>query len=302
MNDLFLKELKEAAGNAGIIENEPMKRHTTFRVGGPADYFTAPDLKRLPELLNVCKKHGAACFIIGNGSNLLVGDKGIRGLVIQITDKTGEVSINGGRLTAGAGMPLSKAANKAADAGLSGLEFAAGIPGTVGGAVVMNAGAYDGEIKDILSKVTVLDEGGNKRELSAEELELGYRRSCIPERRYIVTEAEFFLKPGNHNEIVAKMEKFRGLRAKKQPLEYPSAGSTFKRPEGCFAGKLIMDAGLSGLRVGGAQVSDKHCGFIINKDGASAEDIARLMQEVSERVKRRFGVTLEPEVRMIGEF
>ncbi len=302
MNDLFLKELKEAAGDAGIIENEPMMRHTTFRVGGPADYFTAPDLNRLPELLRVCKKHGAACFIIGNGSNLLVGDKGIRGLVIQISDKTGEVSINDGRLKAGAGMLLSKAANMAANAGLSGMEFAAGIPGTVGGAVVMNAGAYDGEIKDILSNVTVLDEDGKKRELSVEELELGYRRSCIAGRHYIVTEAEFLLKQGNCDEIFAKMEKFRGLRTGKQPLEYPSAGSTFKRPEGYFAGKLIMDAGLSGFRVGGAQVSEKHCGFIINKDGASAKDIATLMQEVSERVERRFGVTLEPEVRMIGEF
>ena len=302
MNQQFLEELKTIVDIAQIRENEPMKQHITFRVGGPADLLVIPDAASLPAILQLCKKHAVTYQVIGNGSNLLVGDKGIRGLVIVVSSNMGEITVNGTQITAEAGALLSQIANRALEAELTGMEFAAGIPGSVGGAVVMNAGAYGGEMKDIISKVTVVDRDGCEKELTLEDLELGYRHSCIPENNYIVTKVCLQLRAGEKEAIQAQMKELKEKRVEKQPLEYPSAGSTFKRPEGYFAGKLIMDAGLRGYQVGGAQVSEKHCGFVINKNDATAADIRKLMQEVSDEVERQFGVALEPEVKMLGEF
>lgn len=298
----WLDSVTEAMPELVIRTEEPMSKHTTFRIGGAAEVFAAPDPRELPQLLAMAKGADVPVTVIGNGSNLLVGDRGIAGLVIEIGERMSEVRIEGTTLVAGAGALLSKAAQTAAAAGLGGLEFAAGIPGSVGGAVVMNAGAYGGEMKDVLQSVKVLTEEGELLSLAAAELELGYRHSCVPERKYIVVEATMELSAKPEEEIRACMAELRAKRAEKQPLEYPSAGSTFKRPEGYFAGKLIMDAGLRGYTVGGAQVSEKHCGFVINKGGATAADVRQLMQDVHDRVKEQFDVELEPEVKMIGSF
>ena len=301
MNDQFLTELQNVMGGSGIFMEEPMKKHTTFRVGGPADVLVQPDETALAAILALCRQYHVSYSFIGNGSNLLVGDKGIRGVVIEMTDPMGNIEVDGTKITAQAGAMLSKIANTAASNGLGGMEFAAGIPGSVGGAVVMNAGAYGGEMKDIIEKVYVLDENGAQLELDRDALDLGYRHSCIPEKKYIVTKVVLEL-PRNEAEIRSEMKELNEKRAEKQPLQYPSAGSTFKRPEGYFAGKLIMDAGLRGYQVGGAQVSEKHCGFVINKGDATAADICQLMRDVSDKVQAQFGVVLEPEVKMIGEF
>lgn len=298
----WLDSVTEAMPELVIRTEEPMSKHTTFRIGGSAEVFAAPDARELPRLLAMANGADVPVTVIGNGSNLLVGDRGIRGLVIEIGERMSEVRIEGTTLVAGAGALLSKAAQAAAAAGLGGLEFAAGIPGSVGGAVVMNAGAYGGEMKDVLQSVKVLTEEGELLSLAAAELELGYRHSCVPERKYIVVEATMELSAKPEEEIRACMAELRAKRVEKQPLEYPSAGSTFKRPEGYFAGKLIMDAGLRGYTVGGAQVSEKHCGFVINKGGATAADVRQLMQDVHDRVKEQFDVELEPEVKMIGSF
>ena len=298
----WLDSVTEAMPELVIRTEEPMSKHTTFRIGGAAEVFAAPDARELPQLLAMAKGADVPVAVIGNGSNLLVGDRGIAGLVIEIGERMSEVRIEGTILVAGAGALLSKAAQTAAAAGLGGLEFAAGIPGSVGGAVVMNAGAYGGEMKDVLQSVKVLTEEGELLSLAAAELELGYRHSCVPERKYIVVEATMELSAKPEEEIRACMAELRAKRVEKQPLEYPSAGSTFKRPEGYFAGKLIMDAGLRGYTVGGAQVSEKHCGFVINKGGATAADVRQLMQDVHDRVKEQFDVELEPEVKMIGSF
>ena len=298
----WLDSVTEAMPELVIRTEEPMSKHTTFRIGGAAEVFAAPDARELPQLLAMAKGADVPVTVIGNGSNLLVGARGIAGLVIEIGERMSEVRIEGTTLVAGAGALLSKAAQTAAAAGLGGLEFAAGIPGSVGGAVVMNAGAYGGEMKDVLQSVKVLTEEGELLSLAAAELELGYRHSCVPERKYIVVEATMELSAKPEEEIRACMAELRAKRAEKQPLEYPSAGSTFKRPEGYFAGKLIMDAGLRGYTVGGAQVSEKHCGFVINKGGATAADVRQLMQDVHDRVKEQFDVELEPEVKMIGSF
>ena len=302
MNYQFLEQLREIMDSSYMFEQEFMKKHTTFRVGGPADVLVQPNRKELANIIKLCKKESVPFSIIGNGSNLLVGDLGIRGVVIEITSRLGEIVIQGETVTAGAGMLLSKIANQAATAGLAGMEFAAGIPGTIGGAVVMNAGAYGGEMKDIISSVIVLNSEGEELELKPEELDLSYRHSCIPEREYIVLEVTLVLHTDEENVIRERMKELRDKRVEKQPLEYPSAGSTFKRPEGYFAGKLIMDAGLRGYQVGGAQVSEKHCGFVINKENATAADIRQLMDDVAKKVKAEYGVTLEPEVKMLGEF
>ena len=302
MNDQFLTELQNVMGGSGIFMEEPMKKHTTFRVGGPADVLVQPDETALAAILALCRRYHVSYSFIGNGSNLLVGDKGIRGVVIEMTDPMGNIEVDGTKITAQAGAMLSKIANTAASNGLGGMEFAAGIPGSVGGAVVMNAGAYGGEMKDIIEKVYVLDENGAQLELDRDALDLGYRHSCIPEKKYIVTKVVLELVPRDEVEIRSKMKDLNEKRAEKQPLQYPSAGSTFKRPEGYFAGKLIMDAGLRGYQVGGAQVSEKHCGFVINKGDATAADICQLMRDVSDKVQAQFGVVLEPEVKMIGEF
>ena len=302
MNDQFLTELENIMAGSGIFMEEPMKKHTTFRVGGPADVLVQPDETALAAILALCRRYHVSYSFIGNGSNLLVGDKGIRGVVIEMTDPMGNIEVDGTKITAQAGAMLSKIANTAASNGLGGMEFAAGIPGSVGGAVVMNAGAYGGEMKDIIEKVYVLDENGAQLELDRDALDLGYRHSCIPEKKYIVTKVVLELVPHDEVEIRSKMKDLNEKRAEKQPLQYPSAGSTFKRPEGYFAGKLIMDAGLRGYQVGGAQVSEKHCGFVINKGDATAADICQLMRDVSDKVQAQFGVVLEPEVKMIGEF
>ena len=302
MNDQFLTELQNVMGGSGIFMEEPMKKHTTFRVGGPADVLVQPDETALAAILALCRRYHVSYSFIGNGSNLLVGDKGIRGVVIEMTDPMGNIEVDGTKITAQAGAMLSKIANTAASNGLGGMEFAAGIPGSVGGAVVMNAGAYGGEMKDIIEKVYVLDENGAQLELDRDALDLGYRHSCIPEKKYIVTKVVLELVPHDEVEIRSKMKDLNEKRAEKQPLQYPSAGSTFKRPEGYFAGKLIMDAGLRGYQVGGAQVSEKHCGFVINKGDATAADICQLMRDVSDKVQAQVGVVLEPEVKMIGEF
>lgn len=302
MNDQFLTELQNVMGGSGIFMEEPMKKHTTFRVGGPADVLVQPDETALAAILALCRQYHVSYSFIGNGSNLLVGDKGIRGVVIEMTDPMGNIEVDGTKITAQAGAMLSKIANTAASNGLGGMEFAAGIPGSVGGAVVMNAGAYGGEMKDIIERVYVLDENGAQLELDRDALDLGYRHSCIPEKKYIVTKVVLELVPRNEAEIRSEMKELNEKRAEKQPLQYPSAGSTFKRPEGYFAGKLIMDAGLRGYQVGGAQVSEKHCGFVVNKGDATAADICQLMRDVSDKVQAQFGVVLEPEVKMIGEF
>lgn len=302
MNQKFVEELQKIAGQENLRTMEPMSRYTTFRVGGPADVLVRPDAAALPQVIRLCTEQNIPYYILGNGSNLLVGDGGIRGVVIKTERVESALCVQENRLLAGAGVLLSKAAAFAAQKGLCGMEFAAGIPGTIGGAVVMNAGAYGGEMKDILTQVTVLDRTGGWQVLSAEALALGYRRSCIAECGYIVTRVEVELKPGDETAILEYMKELRGRRIEKQPLEYPSAGSTFKRPEGYFAGKLIEDAGLRGYTVGDAQISEKHCGFVINRGAATAADIRRLIADVQDTVERKFGVRLEPEVRLVGEF
>lgn len=279
-----------------------MSKHTTFRIGGKADLFVSADEKSLPQLLKEAADEKIPVTIIGNGSNLLVGDGGIRGLVIEIGKGMDKIEISDNIMIVGAGTLLSKAANTAAEHGLSGMEFAAGIPGSVGGAVVMNAGAYGGEMKDIIMDVDVITREGEYRRLTLEELELSYRHSCIIENEYIVVRARLMLQEKDEAQIRLVMEDLKNRRIEKQPLNFPSAGSTFKRPEGYFAGKLIMDAGLRGYSVGGAQVSEKHCGFVVNKGGATASDVVKLMNDVRDKVMEEFGVELEPEVKMIGEF
>ncbi|HIR05000.1 MAG TPA: UDP-N-acetylmuramate dehydrogenase [Candidatus Copromonas faecavium] len=281
---------------------EPMSCHTSFRTGGPADWFIIPDTpEELAAVISVCRRLDASWCVIGNGTNLLAGDLGYRGAIISM-ERFQKLEICGNRVSAGAGLLLSRLANGACKEGLAGMEFAAGIPGTVGGAVVMNAGAYGGEISRILESVTVLDEGGRLSKRQAEELELGYRTSRFQRTGEIVLEAEFLLVPGAQDEIRARMEELAKRRKEKQPLEYPSAGSTFKRPEGYFAGQLIEKAGLKGFCLGGAAVSEKHAGFVINKENATSADILALCEEVRRRVKENSGQDLELEVRLLGEF
>lgn len=302
MSDIFEKELQKVMDTERVLKQEPMKKHTTFRVGGPAEYYMIPKRDEIEALIRLCNHYNIPFLIIGNGSNLLVSDRGIRGAVIEIGKEMDEIQIEGERIVVQAGALLSKTAHRAMKESLTGMEFAAGIPGCVGGAVAMNAGAYGGEIKDILSCVTILTKEGEVKKLSAKELELSYRHSIISAKEYIVLDAEFVLKKGEREQIESRMEELKEKRVEKQPLEYPSAGSTFKRPEGYFAGKLIMDAGLRGFQVGGAAVSEKHCGFVINRGDATAADIYQLIQEVQKEVSRRFGVKLEPEVKMVGDF
>ena len=299
----MLEKLQKLLGEAKVFVNEAMASHTTFKIGGPADYFVKPEtVEELAAVLKLCKEEEIPYFILGNGSNLLVGDKGFRGVVIQLYKNFDGMNIEGTTVTAKAGAMLVRVAKESGKAGLTGLEFASGIPGTIGGAMVMNAGAYGGEMKDVVTSVTALTKDGEIKKLSAEEMNFRYRGSVIEDEGYIVLEAEMELKEGNLEEIQARMAELTVQRKKKQPIEYPSAGSTFKRPEGYFAGKLVQDAGLRGFQVGGAQVSEKHCGFVINAGGATAADVMSLMQQVSDKVNEQFGVTLEPEVKRIGEF
>ena len=303
MKQEIITRLEQILTKDRIRQNEPMKNHTTFRVGGPADIFLTPSAEELPAVLSVCREEQVPVTVIGNGSNLLVGDRGIWGVVICIGSGMRGIRVDGEKIFLEAGVTLAAAAQQAAKAGLTGLEFASGIPGTFGGAVVMNAGAYGGEMKDVIVSVRVISEDGEILTLSKEELDLSYRHSVIPERGYLVIDGELLLtREKDPDQITERMEELKKKRIEKQPLEYPSAGSTFKRPEGYFAGKLIMDAGLRGFSVGGAAVSEKHCGFVINKGNATAADICALMDEVTRIVKEKYAVTLEPEVKKVGEF
>ncbi len=302
MKEEIYEALCRISGADHVLKQEPMSRHTTFRTGGPAELLVSPSAEELPEIIKYCGENRVPCLIIGNGSNLLAGDGGVQGVVIEIGKRMSEIRIEGTTVTAQAGALLSAIASRAAAAGLAGFEFASGIPGSLGGAVVMNAGAYGGEMKDVLQEVTVLTKEGEILYLPLQELELSYRHSIIPGKGYLVLGAKLVLKEGDREEICARMQELKEKRVSKQPLEYPSAGSTFKRPEGYFAGKLIEDSGLRGFQVGGAQVSEKHCGFVINRDNASAADIRSLMEQVQQIVYDKFSVKLEPEVKFVGNF
>ena len=286
-----------------ILYKEPMDKYTTFRIGGEADcMIEIKSVHQLMPLLQYFYKIELPYFVMGNGSNLLVSDKGYSGIILRIARGISRIHVEGNHIYAEAGASLAQVARVACQHGLTGMEFAAGIPGTVGGALVMNAGAYDGEMKQVTENVTVLDPTGNILELDNDTMEFGYRTSVIRKQPLIISECSFLLKPGDPEEIADKMLDLQDKRKQKQPLEYASAGSTFKRPEGNFAGKLIMDAGLRGFRIGDAQVSEKHCGFIINRGNATAADVRDVITHVQETVKLRFGVELEPEVIFLGEF
>lgn len=303
MKKEFYDALIQLTEEKNVLTDEPLKNHVTFRVGGAADYFVSPEsAEEVQKIILLCKEAGMPYYILGNGSNLLVSDQGYRGVIIQIYKSMSEISVKGEFVTAQAGALLSAIAAKAAGESLAGFEFASGIPGTIGGAAVMNAGAYGGEMKDVLEQVTVLTKEGELLTIPREELNMGYRTSKVAKNQYIVLEVVIHLAHGEQEKIREKMNELKEKRTTKQPLEYPSAGSTFKRPEGYFAGKLIEEAGLRGFQVGGAQVSEKHCGFVINKDNATAAEVRELIRQVSERVKANSGVTLEPEVKMLGEF
>ena len=299
----FYDRLIDILGPEAVLVDELMKKHTTFRIGGPADYYVLPKtIEEVKKVTALCKEAEIPYYVLGNGSNLLVSDRGYRGVIIHLYRNMNRIEVEGTRIRAQVGALLSQIAGEALRHSLTGFEFASGIPGTLGGAIVMNAGAYGGEMKDVLQEVTALSQDGEVRVLSREELDLGYRTSVIGKEGYIALEAVIALKEGDMEEIRAVMEDLKERRTTKQPLEYPSAGSTFKRPEGYFAGKLIQDTGLRGFSVGGAQISEKHCGFVINKNNATAEDVVTLMREVSDRVEAKFGVPLEPEVKKLGDF
>jgi len=286
-----------------ILENEPMSKHTTFRIGGEAACFVKiSSVEQLQKLIPYFKQVEVPYFILGNGSNLLVGDRGYDGVILQIKEKISGIEAEGTLIRAQAGALLSQVAQYALEHSLAGFAFASGIPGTVGGGVMMNAGAYGGEMKQVVEEVTVLDENGEMLVLDNATMEFGYRTSIIKNRHFTVLEVTFRLSEGNREEIRREMDELAAKRREKQPLNFPSAGSTFKRPEGYFAGKLIMDAGLRGYSIGGAGVSEKHCGFVISKGNATAADVSEVIEEVRERVKDKFGVTLECEVIRLGEF
>lgn len=302
MKQEFYERLREILEEEGQVQiDEPLKKHTTFRIGGPAKYFCLPRTPgQLSGIIAACRTFGESYYILGNGSNVLASDRGYDGVVIQLFQNWNEIRIEGQTLYARSGALLVKAAHLAAKEGLTGLEFASGIPGTLGGALVMNAGAYGGEMKDVVREALILKEDGEQIRLSKEELDLGYRTSSVAREHYIVLEAVLDLEQGDKKAIETRMQELKEMRTGKQPLEYASAGSTFKRPEGYFAGKLIMDAGLRGFRIGDAQVSEKHCGFVINRGEASAQDVLELVSHVQQEVRRQFSVNLELEVKLLG--
>ena len=303
MNQKVIEKFWNLLGKDRVLVDEPMKRHTTFRIGGPADFFLLPStVDEVRGILEICREEELPYFILGNGSNLLVSDKGYRGVIIQLYRNFSNISVEGNEICASSGALLSQIAAAARNASLTGFEFAGGIPGTLGGAVFMNAGAYGGELKDVLKEAVVMTEQGEILTLPVEKLDMEYRTSRIKKAGYLVLEARLVLEQGDMDKIRDITKDLTEKRVSKQPLEYPSAGSTFKRPEGYFAGKLIMDAGLRGYQVGDAQVSEKHCGFVINKGNATAADVLTLIENVREKVQEQFGVTLEPEVKFLGEF
>lgn len=298
-----IEALKRFVPTENIHLQEPMKRHTTFRVGGPAACLVElENQEQLSKIQHYLYMVEIPFVVLGNGSNVLVSDEGYPGIILQIGEKMKAVRVEGNCVVAQAGALLSQVARIAYEHGLTGLEFASGIPGTVGGGVVMNAGAYGGEMRHVVTKVTVVNQSGEILELDNSTMEFGYRYSIIRNQPFVVTEVTFQLKEGVQEEIKAAMDDLAARRREKQPLEYPSAGSTFKRPEGYFAGELIMNAGLRGFRVGGAQVSEKHCGFVINAGDATAADVMSVIRGVQECVKEKFNVDLEPEVVFLGKF
>ena len=301
ISEAVVEALQKYVPMENIHLQEPMAGHTTFRIGGPADCFL--QLENEEQLKKVRRYLGLAELpfcVLGNGSNVLVNDRGYRGIILQIGQKMNGISVQGCHITAEAGASLAQVAHTALEHGLTGFEFASGIPGTVGGGVVMNAGAYGGDMSQVVTQVNVVSGEGERMELQNSTMEFGYRTSVIKHSSFTVTEVVFCLQPGDKAEIREKMEKLAAQRREKQPLEYPSAGSTFKRPEGHFAGQLIMEAGLRGFQIGGARVSDKHCGFIVNVGNATAQDVREVMTEVQEQVKEKFHVDLEPEVVFLG--
>lgn len=297
----FAKRLGLVLDSENIKVNEYMKKHTSFKVGGPVDILVTPaKVEEIIEVIKLCKAEKVPFFVMGNGSNLLVKDGGIRGVVIKL-ENLNHIKVSGNEIKVEAGVLMKDLSKAALEAKLTGLEFICGIPGTVGGAIAMNAGAYNGEIKDVIYSAVVLDEDNRVLTLTNKELELGYRSSSVLKKHYIALEARFILKEGNYNDIKATIDDLTRRREEKQPLEYASAGSTFKRPEGYFAGKLIQDSDLKGYSVGDAQVSEKHSGFVINKGTATAKDVLSVIAHVQEVVKEKFSVQLETEVRIMGE-
>ena len=299
INLLFDELTSGFKGN--VLKDEPLKNHTYFKIGGPAGIFAVPeDTEDLKTVLKLIKKHGIDYYIIGNGTNLLVSDQGYKGIIVKIEDRFNKITKDGNKVTAGAGVLLSSLAKYFAKEGLAGFEFASGIPGYLGGAVPINAGAYGGEMKDVISKVKCMDYEGNVHEFSNEEMEFSYRHTKISDSEYIVLEAVLELSPGREEDIASVIKELNEKRISKQPLSMPSAGSTFKRPVSGYASKLIEDAGLKGLRYKGAMVSDKHCGFIVSCDNACCEDVLELMRIVISTVYDKFGIKLEPEIKIIG--
>ncbi|MGI6722627.1 MAG: UDP-N-acetylmuramate dehydrogenase [Anaerovoracaceae bacterium] len=303
MDRLLEEKIRNLMKEGAAIKDAPMKEYTSFKAGGSADLLLIPgSVDELEAVVGALAAEGEDFLVMGNGSNFLVKDGGYRGTIIRISDCCGDIRGEGPLFTAGAAVSLSAFAKYALEKGYEGFEFASGIPGSIGGGAFMNAGAYGGELKDVISCVRVIRRDGSGRaELSVKEMDYGYRHSVLYDTLDIVTEVDIELRRGRRDEIAARMKDLNGRRNAKQPINYPSAGSFFKRPPGYYAGKLIQDSGLKGLTVGGAQVSELHAGFIINKGGATASDIVELMHLVQARVSDRFGVQLEPEVRIIGE-
>ncbi|MFA6942146.1 MAG: UDP-N-acetylmuramate dehydrogenase [Clostridiaceae bacterium] len=300
-NKDFMDRLKEIIDINDIEIDVPMVKYTSFKVGGPVDYLVNPgSYQQVSSIVKLCQEYSMPYYIIGNCSNLIVRDGGFRGMLIKLS-KLDKIYIEGNRITSQSGTLLKSVSNAALEESLTGFEFASGIPGSVGGAIYMNAGAYDGEISKVIEDASVLDNNGEIKNLTREELELGYRSSSVQTYGYVILEATFKLNPGDKEKIRNRIIELTNRRCDKQPLEFPSAGSTFKRPDGYFAAKLIEDTGLKGLTVGEAEVSTKHSGFLINKGGASAKDVIDLIALVQERVKEKFDVDLHPEVRIIGE-
>ncbi|OHW62057.1 UDP-N-acetylenolpyruvoylglucosamine reductase [Andreesenia angusta] len=298
----ILEKIESVVANGRVMVDEPMKRHTTFKIGGPADLLVEPSsIEEVEDVLNICRSEDIPVTVIGNGSNLLVRDGGIRGVVVKIAELLSDVSVYEEKIVAEAGALMSKISSKALEHSLGGFEFASGIPGTIGGAVTMNAGAYGGEIKDYVSAVTCIDSEGQVKEYSGEEMAFGYRKSLVQAEGLVVLKVEISLNRGDRDEIKSKIDDYTERRTSKQPLHLPSGGSTFKRPEGYFAGKLIEDAGLRGLRHRNIQVSEKHCGFVVNLGESKAEDVLNLIGVVQKTVYDKFGIQLEPEIRIIGE-
>ena len=303
MSTALFEFFSNIVGEQNVLLSEPMSKHTTFRVGGEAEYFVNINSREsLVKIMKMISQVGREFFVLGKGSNLLVSDSGYEGVVLNMGDCITGIAVSGTRLTVQAGTSLAEVARVAAEHGLTGFEFASGIPGTMGGAVVMNAGAYDGEMSQVIQNVTVVTYDGEIMDIDNNSMEFGYRTSAIKKKPFVVLEAVINLQQGDRETILARMAELNSRRREKQPLEFPSAGSTFKRPEGFFAGKLIMDAGLSGMTIVGAKVSEKHCGFIINTGKATAADILDCIHEVQDKVQHDFHVELEPEVCILGEF